>query len=588
MKFTKIAKRHGGWFISCVISALALAYLLIRGNAMIADVVDQVLAGENVEFEKFILLLLAMSAGGFVVAFIRNFSKNTFSVLVQNDFKNEAADKITRIEYRYFDEEGSGSVLNKMVSDINEVGRLFSETMPETVIGMITFLAVTVYMFIMDVRLTLLVLICYPVMFAIVNYVSHKLQKLTDLRRRKLDERTEIAYDGINGIVIGRSYNLFQVVRDRLFVVIEEVFRNEEARTRISTTSYVMEQVISWIPTICCYVFALLEIISGHLTVGEMIAFVVLLDRMTHSIGEFPYYINDFREIGVSMRRLEDICAQPDEHSGSYEMKKEDTACEDVITFENISFSYAKQDKTGPQEQDYIFKDLGFTIKKGSTTAFVGGSGQGKSTAFRIICGFYPYQQGSYRLFGKEFTDWNLESARRQFALVSQNVFLFPDTILTNVAYGRKGATREDVITACKMANIHDFIMNLPDGYDTMAGERGVRLSGGERQRISIARAFLKNAPILLLDEPTSAVDVKTENLIQEAIDRISEDRTVIIIAHRLNTIQDADTIFVFDGGRIVEKGTHEELLHANGAYTDLYGKECRNGGMKDEQPENE
>lgn len=165
---------------------------------------------------------------------------------------------------------------------------------------------------------------------------------------------------------------------------------------------------------------------------------------------------------------------------------------------------------------------------------------------------------------------------------------MFPDTILTNVAYGRKGATREDVITACKMANIHDFIMNLPDGYDTMAGERGVRLSGGERQRISIARAFLKNAPILLLDEPTSAVDVKTENLIQEAIDRISEDRTVIIIAHRLNTIQDADTIFVFDGGRIVEKGTHEELLHANGAYTDLYGKECRNGGMKDEQPENE
>ncbi|WP_309245223.1 ATP-binding cassette domain-containing protein, partial [Clostridium sp. CF012] len=190
--------------------------------------------------------------------------------------------------------------------------------------------------------------------------------------------------------------------------------------------------------------------------------------------------------------------------------------------------------------------------------AFVGSSGEGKSTIFKLLCGFYQKQSGNYKLYGRNFEDWNLNVARDLYSLVSQNVFLFPESIADNVAYGREGATMEEIKEACRLANIHDFIISLPQQYDTLAGERGTRLSGGERQRISIARAFLKNAPILLLDEPTSAIDVGTEDLIKEAIERISQGKTVITIAHRLSTIENADSIMVLSKGQIVESGTNE------------------------------
>ena len=205
--------------------------------------------------------------------------------------------------------------------------------------------------------------------------------------------------------------------------------------------------------------------------------------------------------------------------------------------------------------------------------AFVGESGGGKSTIFHVLCGFHAKTGGSYRLLGRKIEDWNREALRKQLALVSQNVFLFPTTVEENIAYGNPAATHEEIVEACKKAEIHDFIMTLPDGYQTLVGERGAMLSGGQKQRISIARAILKNASILLLDEPTSAIDVETEQLIQKAINAVSEGRTCITIAHRLSTIVDADRIMVLKQGNIVESGTHEELLRLGGVYASMYGE---------------
>ena len=216
---------------------------------------------------------------------------------------------------------------------------------------------------------------------------------------------------------------------------------------------------------------------------------------------------------------------------------------------------------------------MSFSVKAGEQIAFVGGSGEGKTTIFKLLCGFYEKNNGQYRLFGHFFENWNLEAARNCFSVVSQNVFLFPETIKQNVACGKENATDEEIIEACKNANIHNFIMSLPEGYGTLVGERGVRLSGGQRQRISIARAFLKDAPILLLDEPTSSVDIDAERKIQDAIERISTGKTVIIIAHRLSTVKNAKRIYVVKEGKIVEMGNHEELLERDGIYADMYIK---------------
>ena len=273
--------------------------------------------------------------------------------------------------------------------------------------------------------------------------------------------------------------------------------------------------------------------------------------------------IIELKECLVSVKRLNQLLAAPIEKTGTY---KGGLDTENAIEFSNVTFSY--------NQEENVLDGIDFVAKTATQTAIIGSSGGGKSTIFKLICGFYRANGGSYKLFGEDFEKWNLKSARECFSLVSQNVFLLPESIADNIAYGKKNATMDEIIKACKNANIHDFIMSLPQGYDTVVGERGVRLSGGERQRISIARAFLKNAPILLLDEPTSAIDVETEKLIQEAIDRISVGKTVIIIAHRLNTVIGADNIYVLSDGVIKESGTHNELLNQNGIYAELYGKQ--------------
>ncbi|MBQ8731143.1 MAG: ABC transporter ATP-binding protein, partial [Lachnospiraceae bacterium] len=412
-------------------------------------------------------------------------------------------------------------------------------------------------------KLSLVTIIIYPILLYISNIVSNKVKKLVNLRRNLLDERTAIINDCVQGIVVGKSYNLEKQQDERVGVVVDEVFKSEKARTSISSLSYVLEILIGWIPIVISYIIALYEVLNGSITAGEMLAFAVLLNIVSRNIENIPMGIIELKECLVSVKRLNQLLAAPIEKTGTY---KGGLDTENAIEFSNVTFSY--------NQEENVLDGIDFVAKTATQTAIIGSSGGGKSTIFKLICGFYRANGGSYKLFGEDFEKWNLKSARECFSLVSQNVFLLPESIADNIAYGKKNATMDEIIKACKNANIHDFIMSLPQGYDTVVGERGVRLSGGERQRISIARAFLKNAPILLLDEPTSAIDVETEKLIQEAIDRISVGKTVIIIAHRLNTVIGADNIYVLSDGVIKESGTHNELLNQNGIYAELYGKQ--------------
>lgn len=565
-------KKYWYLFVIYAVMSYLVTQVVVDGSNRIAGATDQLFRGETVQLYSLLLPFLILTLIGTTAAYLKSYSQNAYSIRVQTEMKNITAGKLVKLSYRYYDSTGTGSIMNKLISDIYQVEALFSEVLPEAVMGLIMIITISVYILVTDVRLFLVTVICYPLLLWLANYLSKKMGKLSGNRRKLYDDLEETALDCFHGMIVGRTYNLEPVMGKRSRKVVDDILKNEYVRAKVNTGSQFIGNFIRWMPRVVCYLFALYEVFKSRMSVGDLLAFTMLLDRIVHPMGEIPGYINAIREQMVSFQRINDIVKQPDEPSGDGCFQSEEN--QSAISLSHIHFGY-DEDRT-------IFEDFNLEIPAGKNVALVGSSGGGKSTVFKILCGFYLPDQGSYKLYGHAYEEWNVRELRKQFTLVSQNVFLFPGTIADNVAYGHEGATLDQVKEACKNANIHDFIEELPDGYDTTVGERGVKLSGGQRQRISIARAFLKAAPILLLDEPTSAVDVETEELIKDAIRKISVGKTVITIAHRLSTIENADRIFVFDHGKIAECGTHDELLKAGGLYQSLYTRESE---VMDQQP---
>jgi len=603
--FRRIAARYLPYLIVELIAVYVLTAVIVKGSSLIAKAIDTLLSGEVTEIinAHFMSQLFLFVGIGFTASLIAGLCASQFSVNIKTQFRKEAGRKLVQLEFKYYDQNSTGSILNKLISDIGEAGRFFSETFPDICRILIEAITIIISIGQMDFMLVLFLAVGYPLVLVISNYSSKRMANLAKNRWNKIDVLNAAAYDNIQGIVVGRSFNLMAVMKKKIFDANNDLLHFEFMRNRMSSVAWILQSIINWLPNIILATLALMRVLSGSITVGEMTYFVLMLDRIIHPLSELPGLLNTARENGVSIQRLEEIMNQDNEPSGSYigngtENKflsgtesgtkggcesGYERECENgsknesenefdktrigsdktVIEFANVDFSY--------NNDNPVLKNISFKIKAGENIAFVGSSGEGKSTIFKLLCGFYQKQLGTYILCGRNFEEWNLDAARSLYSLVSQNVFLFPGTIAENVIYGRNGATLEEVQEACQMANIHEFILGLPQQYDTLAGERGARLSGGERQRISIARAFLKNAPILLMDEPTSAIDVGTEDLIKEAIERISKGRTVITIAHRLSTIENADTIMVLSKGEVVESGVNEALLATQGVYYKLY-----------------
>lgn len=559
------------WYMCAIyiVFSYALTQIIIEGSKRIAFAADALFAGNGIDLKELLAPFILLVFLGTIAAFVKSLSKNAFSINMQTDIRNMLIEKLVKLPYSFLDKEGSGTLMNKVISDMYQIEALFVEMLPEGIIGGVTIIAVCISIFFIDVRLFVATIILYPPLLWLAGALTKKLTKVGVKRRNLYDELENVALDAYQGIAVGKSFNLYEVQKKRIFGVIDGILSNEYIRTKISAAAFTFGNIIKWIPTIVCYIFSLYEVWENNMTVGEFMAYIMLLDRLTFPLGSIPNYIATARESMVSVRRLQMILNEPEEPSGSIILEADDENCENypVIELKNVHFAYEGDGKE-------VLSGFNLSVNAGENIAFVGSSGSGKSTLIKILCGFYRINSGEYRIYGHNYDEWNVEYLRKHIALVSQNVFLFPGTIAENVAYGRDGASMEEIVQACKNANIHDFIMQLPQGYDTSAGERGARLSGGQKQRISIARAFLKNAPILLLDEPTSAVDTRNEHIIQEAISRISEGRTVITIAHRLSTIINADTIYVMDKGNIVEFGTHKELISKKGAYSSLYEKE--------------
>lgn len=542
------------WYLPvCEVILLSLLnFAVVRGNGVISTVIDRMLAGEVIVFNSFLTEFAILTLVGFVAAFAASAVGSEYGVLVSAGYRRQVAQKLYRMEYQYFDEHNSASVINKVNADLGEAERFLNEAFVLLLTDGIAVIIYANYVRRLNSSLFVMVLVCYPLVLWIANKLVKKIRALAKTFRAKSDTITEIAQDALNGILVVRSFGLEPYFQDKMHAATLDLVDNEAKRAQISNTAILIRNLIQWIPNILCAVYSIILVMRGSLSIGELLAFILILGKLVDSFIGIPFNMVDAAGSIVSIQRVEEILHTHEEPSGS---AKTPLDTETVLSFDSLSFGYSREHP--------VLDGASFTVQKGESIAFVGESGGGKSTIFHLLCGFYRAGKGQYQLYGRDFPDWDIDKARAQFSLVSQNVFLFPTTIEENVRYGNWDASMQEVIQACKEAEIHDFIEGLPMQYQTIVGERGAMLSGGQKQRIAIARAILKNAPILLLDEPTSAIDEGTEKEIQRAINRVSKGKTCLTIAHRLSTIKDADRIYVVKNGKIEEAGSYEEYMAA-------------------------
>jgi ABC-type multidrug transport system fused ATPase/permease subunit len=377
-----------------------------------------------------------------------------------------------------------------------------------------------------------------------------------------------VAYDAYEGISIIKSFNIQNLFYKRFTDFIDISYLNRvKAAGRLKFIP--VFNIIIWLfPYITCLIYGSYLTINKEISIGQLLAFFYLINNIVGPVSSTPNIYSSVRNSMGTAQRFFEILDGPAERSGGSNFDIHGS--EMCARFKYVSFSY-DGDEVNRKE---ILHNLCFDLKKGSKTALVGKSGCGKSTTLKLLMGYYDNFQGEIELFGRNIKDWSIEGIRSKISYVSQDTFLFPLSIYENIRLGKTNATRVEVEKAAKYANAHEFIMQFPNGYDTEVGERGIRLSGGQKQRISLARAFLRNAPIIILDEPTSALDNQSESLVMEAVHRLISDRSLIVVTHRLSFIKDADNILVLDNGKIAESGTHEQLISKGNLYSELYNRQ--------------
>lgn len=497
------------------------------------------------------------------VEFIRQYLAQWTSNKILYDIRKKLYNHLQALSARFYANNQVGQVISRVINDVEQTKDFILTGLMNIWLDCITIIIALSIMFFLDVKLTLAALFIFPFYILTVYVFFGRLRKLTRERSQALAEVQGFLHERVQGISVVKSFAIEDNEAKNFDKKNTNFLTRALKHTRWNAYSFAAINTVTDIgPIIVIGVGAYLAI-SGSITVGTLAAFVGYLELL---FGPLRRLVTSFTTLTQSFASMDRVFQLIDE---DYDIKNGVGAQpieikQGRIDIDHVSFQY--NDNEAP-----ILKDINLSIEKGETVAFVGMSGGGKSTLINLIPRFYDVTSGQILIDGHNIKDFLTGSLRNQIGLVQQDNILFSDTVKENILLGRPTATDEEVVEAAKMANAHDFIMNLPQGYDTEVGERGVKLSGGQKQRLSIARIFLNNPPILILDEATSALDLESESIIQEALDVLSKDRTTLIVAHRLSTITHADKIVVIENGHIVETGTHHELIAKQGAYEHLY-----------------
>lgn len=481
---------------------------------------------------------------------------------IENDLRCRLFSHIESMSFSFFDNAKTGQLLSRIISDISEIGDLVFQMPNLIMVCLITMCGSAFFLFYINWQLAIFVLFLILLKTAGTMILNRRMKETFRTAREKMGLVSSQAMESLNAIRLVQSF-CNEAVELKKFVAASDKLRRAQQRT-FMFEAYLTSSIIffSNLTNLVIIAAGSFFIMLGVMSLGDLVAFLMYLMVFIRPIMQLTMLTERYQRGLAGYRRYEELMAvAPAVTDGTDAVAAE--TIEGRVAFEDVSFSY--------NGKDPVLRRFSLDIPRGKTVAIVGPTGAGKSSVASLLLRFYDIQAGCITLDGRDIRQYTLSSLRRSIGIVQQDVFLFSDSIRENIAYGRPDATEQEIIEAAKLADAHEFIMKLPDGYDSAIGERGVKLSGGQKQRLAIARVFLKNPPVLILDEATSALDNETERKIQQALQDLSHNRTTLVIAHRLATIRHADRIVVLTKDGICEEGTHDELMECKGLYYDLY-----------------
>lgn len=567
----KFVKPYKGKIILTVLIGIIKFSIPLLMPLITKYVIDDIInADQLAQSEKMDQLLWLMGGALFVflilrppVEYIRQYLAQWIGSHILYDIREKLFDHIQRLSLRFYSKTKTGEIISRVIHDVEQTKTFVITGLMNIWLDMITIVVAVIIMLTMDPWLTLVAIALFPFYGFAVKYFYARLRQLTRDRSQALAEVQGHLHERVQGVPVTRSFALEDHEQAQFGTKNKNFLDKAITHTNWNAYTYTVTNTITDLAPLLVITFAGYQVITGSLTVGTMVAFIGYMDRVYNPLRRL---VNSATVLTQSIASMDRVFEFVDEE---YDIVDEPGArklehVDGDVRLEGVSFRYDEEDPL-------VLKDIDLHIQKGETIAFVGMSGGGKSTLISLIPRFYDVTAGKILLDGTDIREVQARSLRDKIGMVLQDNILFSESIAMNIRMGNPDATDEEMFEAAKAANAHDFIMDLPNGYDTLVGERGVKLSGGQKQRVAIARVFLKNPPLLVLDEATSALDLESEHLIQGALERLASSRTTFIVAHRLSTITHADRIVLIENGEIVEVGPHHELMSKKGHYYDLY-----------------
>jgi len=511
--------------------------------------------------------VIAIAAVGAISSYGEKYLTTSVGQWVMHDLRRTLYHHIQRLSLSYHDQKKTGDVISRVTSDIDAIQDFVSQALLGIVVNALTLVGMLAVMFYLDWRFTLIALSVAPFLFAVVYVYTRRIKKASRAVRQKEGEVVSIVQEVLSSIRVVKAFAREDYEQSRFehqsLESVETALRARSLKAKLAP----IVQIIVAVGTCLVLWYGVKLVLAGEITAGSLLVFFLYLGKMYKPMRELSKMTDTLSKTAVGYERVKEVI-ETEREIRNVKGALPAPPFKGQIEFSHVDFGYTAD--------NLILKDVDFKIEPGQLAAFVGPTGAGKTTIASLVARFYDPVKGEVRIDGKDVRSYKIKSVRRQISFVLQENLLFHASIWQNIAYGRPEASSAEIIEAARLANADEFITKMPDHYDTLVGERGVTLSGGQRQRIAIARAIIRKSPILVLDEPTSSLDSASEELVFEALARLIEGKTSIVIAHRLATVRRADVIFVLDDGSIVEQGTHEELLSRGGLYAELHELQFR------------